>query len=84
MVIIYLRMMSNSPTILMGETGIGKTALVKFLALIMSYNFDCFDIHAGIEKDTIIKRIRDSEKKAIESNKKVVVFFDEINTNKNI
>jgi ABC-type cobalamin/Fe3+-siderophores transport system ATPase subunit len=31
MCIIYLRVVSNIPVIIMGETGCGKTSLIKFL-----------------------------------------------------
>ena len=38
----------------MGETGIGKTALVELLSSIMNYKFYTLNIHAGItEKDII-------------------------------
>ncbi len=39
MALIYLRIKSKLPVILMGETGIGKTQLVEILSLIMSANF---------------------------------------------
>ncbi len=39
MALIYLRIRSRIPVILMGETGIGKTALVNMLAKIMNKDF---------------------------------------------
>ena len=36
MALIYLRIFSNLPVILMGEAGIGKTALIELLSNIMN------------------------------------------------
>jgi MoxR-like ATPase len=35
MALIYIKMMSGIPVILMGETGIGKTALMELLSAII-------------------------------------------------
>ena len=48
MALIYLRLVSKIPVILMGETGIGKTALVDLLAEIMDCGFHKLNIHAGV------------------------------------
>ena len=48
MVLIFLRLVSNIPVILMGETGIGKTALVDLLSEIMDCQFFKMNVHAGI------------------------------------
>ena len=36
------------PAIPMGETGIGKTALIELLAKFMSYSYVKLDVHAGV------------------------------------
>ena len=64
----------------MGETGIGKTALVKLLSSIMTMKFDTLNIHAGINSDDIIEFVQ----KYNNSDENVVLFFDEINTNEHI
>ena len=35
MAIIYLRMMAHIPVIIMGETGVGKTILIKYLSVLI-------------------------------------------------
>ena len=45
----------------MGETGIGKTALVKLLSSIMDYQFITLDVHAGITKEQILEKIQLAE-----------------------
>ena len=42
----------------MGETGIGKTALIKLLSSIMTMKFDTLNIHAGITSDDITKFVQ--------------------------
>ena len=77
MALIALRILAQIPVILMGETGIGKTALVKLLSSIMLMKFDTLNVHAGITADEIIEFVN----KYRESNEDIVLFFDEINTN---
>ena len=57
MALISLRILAKIPVILMGETGIGKTALVKLLSSIMQMKFATLNVHAGITSDEIIKFI---------------------------
>ena len=38
----------------MGETGIGKTALVEFLSLIMNTNISTMNIHSGNTYEEIV------------------------------
>ena len=48
MVLIAVRIQAKIPIILMGETGIGKTALVVMLASIMRMKLEILNLHAGI------------------------------------
>lgn len=64
----------------MGETGIGKTALVKCLSSIMTIKFDTLNINASINSNDIKEFVQ----KYNNSGEKVLLFFDEINTNENI
>ena len=54
MALISLRIRAKVPIILMGQTGIGKTALVKLLTSIMDLKFYTLNIHAGITENEII------------------------------
>ena len=48
MALISLRIQAKIPVVLMGETGIGKTALVQLLSSIMAMQFVTLNIHAGV------------------------------------
>jgi len=48
MALIYFRIKAKIPVLLMGETGIGKTALIELLAYIMGVRFEVMKVHAGI------------------------------------
>ena len=45
----------------MGETGIGKTAVIKLLSYIMNMEFHTLDVHAGIDKNVIIEKVEKAE-----------------------
>jgi E3 ubiquitin-protein ligase RNF213 len=55
MALIFLRISSKMPAIPMGETGIGKTALIELLSLMMGYQYLKLDVHAGVSKEEIIR-----------------------------
>lgn len=85
--LIFLRINANLPVLIMGETGIGKTSIIVLLSQMMDAKLMIKNVHAGIEVQEIIEFIGNCEQKLIEIGQesgKVVVFFDEINTNKNI
>ena len=44
----------------MGETGVGKTSLVEFLAKVIDAEFRVLNIHAGITEDEIIDFVEDA------------------------
>jgi len=83
---IYVRAISNIPVILMGETGCGKTWLIKFLCdKILKANLDTINIHKGITAEYIISFMQEVIGKATKNKeKRFCVFFDEFNTNDNI
>ena len=71
----------------MGETGVGKTAILSYLTELMGANFKIFDMHAGIQEQEIIEYIRKFDIEAqspLNINKLNIVFFDEINTNDSV
>lgn len=49
MVLINLKIRSGIPVIMMGETGCGKTSLIKMMAEIKGCSFQILNVHAGIK-----------------------------------
>ncbi|XP_022802189.1 uncharacterized protein LOC111339738 isoform X1 [Stylophora pistillata] len=83
MILILLRIRANIPVILMGETGCGKTSLVRYLAKTCDVPFRVFNLHAGITEDQIIHFIQEVTKDALSAEmrkRSFWVFLDEINT----
>ena len=91
MVLIYYRIKSNIPVILMGETGCGKTSLIKMLSLIINKGKDklkIMNINEGVTDKDIIKFIKKCQKEVSEelekekkaNEEKIWILFDEINT----
>jgi len=58
--LIHLRMRANLPIILMGETGVGKTSLVEYLAKIIDSEFKTLNVHSGISDEEINKFVFDA------------------------
>ena len=87
--LIVQRSISHIPIVIMGESGVGKTALITFLVeLIFEETLLCYNIHAGINEEgirSIVDEITEQANiAALESTgrsvKRVWVFFDEFNT----
>ncbi|KAK3585590.1 hypothetical protein CHS0354_036776 [Potamilus streckersoni] len=93
---IYMRFRCDIPVIIMGETGCGKTRLVKFLCELQTppgtdvKNMVLMKVHGGITNADIIKKVQEAEKLAQENTKNygshmyTVLFFDEANTTESI
>jgi len=95
MALIYEKAMAGVPVIIIGETGCGKTALVRFLVKqVLEEDFYVLNLHAGVDDDEIINFMSN---KIVEANKylnesksnnsisrKVWIFFDEFNTTDSI
>ena len=80
MILIILRVRAHAPVIIMGETGCGKTSLVRYLANTCRIPFYTFNFHAGISSEEVVAYIDEIEKDAIEKSQQMWVFLDEINT----
>ena len=85
MILILFRIFTNIPVILMGETGCGKTELIKQLMKMLNKGDNNFliikNMHSGVKEEEIIKIIDKAEEKLKESKSNMIcVFFDEINT----
>jgi len=81
MVLIYTRIQANIPVVIMGETGCGKTSLVRFLARTCETKFEHYSIHAGITDSMIRTKVQDCSTKCMKDiGKQLWLFLDEINT----
>jgi len=86
MVLLIYRIKANVPVIIMGETGCGKTSLIKKLSQLLNNGLELVEIiniHPGITDEEITNKMRDMNIEAKSekySEKELWVFFDEINT----
>ncbi|XP_061169274.1 E3 ubiquitin-protein ligase rnf213-alpha-like [Saccostrea echinata] len=89
---IYMRFRCDIPVIIMGETGCGKTRLVKFMCQLQCpigvevQNMILMKVHGGTRRSDIIRKVLDAERIAQENTANygqrlyTVLFFDEANT----
>ncbi|KAM4663579.1 E3 ubiquitin-protein ligase RNF213-like [Discoglossus pictus] len=85
---IKMRFRCGIPVIIMGETGCGKTRLIKFLCnlckgFVDTENMKLVKVHGGTSADTIYSKILEAQDIALfnkENQCETVLFFDEANT----
>ncbi|XP_067280905.1 E3 ubiquitin-protein ligase rnf213-alpha isoform X2 [Pseudorasbora parva] len=86
---IHMRFRCGIPVIIMGETGCGKTRLIKFLCEmhrsgVATENMKLVKVHGGTNSDMIYTKVRDAEAMALRNKLDYgfdsVLFFDEANT----
>ncbi|CAB1317918.1 unnamed protein product [Coregonus sp. 'balchen'] len=89
MMAIHMRFRCGIPVIIMGETGCGKTRLIKFLCELRrsgapTENMKLVKVHGGTTSDMIYNKVREAEKIAVANKEEhdfdSVLFFDEANT----
>ena len=83
MVLLVYRIIADIPVILMGETGCGKTALIKKLSQLLNNGeivVEIINIHPGITDKYICKKMNEMNEKAKKQERELWIFFDEINT----
>ncbi|XP_042587954.1 E3 ubiquitin-protein ligase rnf213-alpha-like isoform X2 [Cyprinus carpio] len=89
MLAIHMRFRCGIPVIIMGETGCGKTRLIKFLCemhrgVVSSDNMKLVKVHGGTSSDMIYTKVREAEDMALRNKKDhgfdSVLFYDEANT----
>ena len=88
MVLLVYRIKANVPVIIMGETGCGKTALIKKLNQLLNNGEETvkiINIHPGINDEILCKEMDEINKIAENyKHKELWLFFDEINTCKSL
>ncbi|KAK0144079.1 E3 ubiquitin-protein ligase rnf213-beta [Merluccius polli] len=89
MLAIHMRFRCGIPVIIMGETGCGKTRLVRFLCDLQREgreleNMKLVKVHGGTTAEMIYRRVREAEilaEQNFKTNKlDTILFFDEANT----
>ena len=84
MILLYYRIKANIPVIIMGDTGCGKTALIKKLNQLLNNGKETvitININPGVTDESLSKIMEENDKIASEKkNEEVWFFFDEINT----
>lgn len=89
MLAIEMRFRCGIPVIIMGETGCGKTRLIKFLSdlrrgSIEAETMKLVKVHGGTTPSMIYSRVKDAERTAFfnkaQHNLETILFFDEANT----
>ena len=81
MILIFLRITAHQPVVIMGETGCGKTSLIRFLATTCEIELHVMSIHSGITEEKIVSIIETCNQKAKKHlSNQVWLFLDEINT----
>ncbi|KAL0964856.1 hypothetical protein UPYG_G00329960 [Umbra pygmaea] len=93
MLAIHMRFRCGIPVIIMGETGCGKTRLVRFLCDLQREdrdveNMKLVKVHGGTTAEMIYRKVRQAERQA-EDNLRAhkldtVLFFDEANTTESV
>ena len=83
LLLITLKIRAKVPVIMMGETGCGKTSLIRIISKLKGNKMITMNIHAGISNKDIINFIYENnliENDDNDNKNKIWVFLDEINT----
>ena len=85
---IHMRFRCGIPVVVMGETGCGKTRLIRYMCALQAQkrgrkNMLLMKVHGGVTRKDVIDKVKAAEKLARKNsrkNVKTVLFFDEANT----
>ncbi|XP_067056125.1 E3 ubiquitin-protein ligase rnf213-alpha-like isoform X2 [Acropora muricata] len=85
---IHMRFRCGIPVVIMGETGCGKTCLIRYMCGLQSgpggpKNMLLMKVHGGTRYEDIVKKVEKAEEMAAQNeglNIDTVLFFDEANT----
>ncbi|ETO05731.1 hypothetical protein RFI_31664, partial [Reticulomyxa filosa] len=84
-VAIFFRIKSGIPVLIMGETGCGKTKLLKFMANALRINMKLIDVHEGYTAECLQKDLEQPLKEAQQhQDQTYLIFLDGINTSPEI
>eukprot|EP00397_Hematodinium_sp_SG-2012_P000020 GEMP01000020.1.p1 GENE.GEMP01000020.1~~GEMP01000020.1.p1 ORF type:complete len:2901 (+),score=711.29 GEMP01000020.1:835-9537(+) len=81
MVWIALKTDADIPVFLCGETGCGKTSLIRCVACIRDIACECLNVHAGTTRESIVDFLDKCISLAAGTQEVVYCFLDEVNTN---
>nr|XP_061805731.1 E3 ubiquitin-protein ligase rnf213-alpha-like [Nerophis lumbriciformis] len=93
MLAIHMRFRCGIPVIIMGETGCGKTRLIKYLCElrrsgVATENMKLLKVHGGTSSEMIYAKVREAEAMAFANKRQhgfdSVLFLDEANTTEDI
>ena len=51
---LFIKIISNIPTLIMGETGVGKTYLIKYLSCLTNGAVLTLNVHGGLTQNEIV------------------------------
>ena len=83
MILILYRIIANIPVILMGETGCGKTALIKKLNKLLNNGektLEIINIDPSYDNEKLILKMDEINRKSKSCKGELWAFFDELNT----
>ena len=80
MLSILLRMKYNLPVVIMGETGCGKSSLIRQLCAIIKMPLFVLNIHGGMSDHDVIVWLKNKIEVAKQRRRQIVCFLDEVNT----
>jgi MoxR-like ATPase len=90
MLSILLRLLCGLPAVVMGETGCGKSSLVKQLCAVVGFELHTLNVHGGLESADIIEWVSARVDESLNDDRmdnygnlrsrRVMLFLDEINT----
>ena len=80
MALIHLRIQAGIPMCMLGDTGCGKTSLLRHLADMVGVHLVAFNVHAGTSQQHIQAALQRAEQAAEDRMEDCWLFLDEVNT----
>ncbi|ETO22356.1 hypothetical protein RFI_14844, partial [Reticulomyxa filosa] len=84
-VAIFFRIKAGIPVLIMGETGCGKTKLLKYMSIVLGITMKSIDVHGGYGVKQLQQDLEEPLADATKNTGKThLIFLDEINTSPDI
>ena len=81
MLSIQMRLKNHLPVVIMGETGCGKSSLIRQLCSVIRAPLRTLNIHGGMEDEDVVRWMQERVSEAkMYPRERIVVFLDEVNT----